>query len=113
MTTPQSPSTEHQNGSSEPILATEAPSQAQLRELLGVLTAVRNGDFAVRVPAHWEGLLGKIGDVVNDVVSANERMAEQLGHVGQVVGKEGKTRQRVKFAGQSGAWAEMEQSVIP
>ena len=31
--------------------------------------------------------------------------------MGQVVGKEGKTRQRVKFTGQSGAWADMEQSV--
>ncbi|MGZ6130687.1 MAG: HAMP domain-containing protein, partial [Myxococcaceae bacterium] len=83
----------------------------QLRELLGVLLEVRNGNFGVRVPGHWTGLLGKIGDAFNDVVSANERMAEQLGHVGQVVGKEGKTRQRVKFTGQSGAWADMEQSV--
>jgi HAMP domain-containing protein len=90
-------------------LAPEVP--AQLRELLGVLHEVRNGNFGVRVPGHWTGLLGKIGDAVNDVVSANERMAEQLGHVGQVVGKEGKTRQRVKFTGQSGAWADMEQSV--
>ena len=63
------------------------------------------------MPGHWTGLLGKIGDAVNDVVSANQRMAEQLGHVGQVVGKEGKTRQRVKFTVQSGAWGDMEQSV--
>src|SRR5262249_40761707 len=112
MTTPQTPSTEHENGSPDVVLETADPaSQAQLRELLGVLTAARNGNFAVRVPGHWEGLLGKIGDVVNDVVSANERMAEQLGHVGQVVGREGKTRQRVKFSGHSGAWAEMEESV--
>ncbi|HEY3586100.1 MAG TPA: hypothetical protein VGK85_03060, partial [Myxococcaceae bacterium] len=92
-----------------PALEPEVP--LQLRELLGVLLEVRNGNFAVRVPGHWTGLLGKIGDAVNDVVSANQRMAEQLGHVGQVVGKEGKTRQRVKFTGQSGAWADMEQSV--
>ena len=71
----------------------------------------RNGNFAVRVPSHWGGLLGKIGDAVNDVVAANERMAEQLVHVGQVVGKEGKTRQRVQFGGHFGAWAQMEQSV--
>jgi HAMP domain-containing protein/CheY-like chemotaxis protein/signal transduction histidine kinase len=92
-----------------PALDPEVP--LQLRELLGVLLEVRNGNFAVRVPGHWTGLLGKIGDAVNDVVSGNQRMAEQLGHVGQVVGKEGKTRQRVKFTGQSGAWADMEQSV--
>ncbi|HZX41196.1 MAG TPA: HAMP domain-containing protein, partial [Myxococcaceae bacterium] len=99
-------------GPSTPVLpALEPEVPLQLRELLGVLLEVRNGNFAVRVPGHWTGLLGKIGDAVNDVVSANQRMAEQLGHVGQVVGKEGKTRQRVKFTGQSGAWADMEQSV--
>ncbi len=91
--------------------AVEPDVPVQLRELLGVLLEVRNGNFGVRVPGHWTGLLGKIGDAFNDVVSANQRMAEQLGHVGQVVGKEGKTRQRVKFTGQSGAWADMEQSV--
>jgi HAMP domain-containing protein len=111
MTTPQSPSPQ-ENGPSDGLLRSiDAPSQEQLRELLGVLTAVRNGNFAVRVPGHWDGLLGRIGDLVNDVVSANERMAEQLGRVGQVVGREGRTRQRVKFAGQSGSWAQMEESV--
>jgi hypothetical protein len=34
------------------------------------------------------------GDTFNEIVAANERMAQQLERVGQVVGKEGKTRQR-------------------
>ena len=38
-------------------------------------------------------------------------MAQQLERVGQVVGREGKTRQRVKFGLSSGAWGEMESSV--
>src|SRR5205085_989106 len=38
-------------------------------------------------------------------------MAQKLGLVGQVVGKEGKTRQRVRFGVTSGAWGEMEASV--
>src|SRR5882672_8079513 len=84
---------------------------AELRELLRVLSAVRDGDFSVRVPNHWTGLVGKIADAVNDVVSANQSMAAQLERVGQVVGREGKTRQRVRFARQAGAWAEMEGSV--
>ena len=57
------------------------------------------------------GLVGKIADAVNDVVGANQKMAEQLERVGQVVGKEGKTRQRVRFPRQLGAWADMETSV--
>src|SRR5207302_567028 len=40
-----------------------------------------------------------------------QRMAQQLEHVGQVVGREGKTRQRVKFNLSSGSWADMEGSV--
>src|SRR5690349_13260016 len=83
----------------------------ELRELLRVLTAVREGDFSVRLPAHWTGLVGKIADTVNDVVSANQSMAAQLERVGQVVGKEGKIRQRVRFTHPAGAWSEMESSV--
>jgi HAMP domain-containing protein/CheY-like chemotaxis protein/signal transduction histidine kinase len=58
-----------------------------------------------------EGLLGKIADTFNDIVASNERMAQQLERVGQVVGREGKTRHRVKFGLASGAWGEMEGSV--
>jgi len=83
----------------------------ELRELLSVMLAVRGGDFTVRLPGHWTGLFGKIADAVNDVVSANQAMAEQLEHVGQVVGKEGRTRTRVRFPAQLGAWVEMENSV--
>ena len=38
-------------------------------------------------------------------------MAQQLERVGQRVGKEGKTKQRVRFGLSSGAWGEMESSV--
>src|SRR5437868_3945445 len=88
-----------------------ATTQDELRELLHVFLAVRDGDFSVRLPGHWSGLVGKIADAVNDVVSANAKMTEQLERVGQVVGKEGKTRQRVRFPRQLGAWADMESSL--
>src|SRR3977135_502569 len=59
------------------------------------------------------GLLGKIADTFNEIVAANERMAQQLERVGHVVGREGKTRQRVKFGQTHGAWGEMETSCNP
>ena len=90
----------HDNGDGAPPPAL-AGSQEELRELLRVFSAVREGDFSVRLPADWTGLVGKIADSVNDVVAANEKMAEQLERVGQVVGKEGKTRQRVRFPRQT------------
>src|SRR5882757_2262299 len=98
------------NGDGGPPPATSR-SEDELRELLSLFLAVREGDFSVRLPGHWTGLVGKIADAVNDVVAANEKMAEQLKRVGQVVGKEGKTRQRVRFPRQMGAWVEMETSL--
>ena len=78
-------------------------STADLRDLLEALQAVRVGDFSVRLPGDRTGLMGKIADTFNDIVAANQRMAQQLERVGQVVGREGKTRQRVKFGRSTGA----------
>src|SRR6202023_1294654 len=50
-------------------------------------------------------------DTFNEIVAANQRMAHQLERVGEVVGRQGKTRQRVRFGIGSGAWGEMESSV--
>ena len=88
-----------------------ATSQPELSELLRALQAVRDGDFSVRLPGDWIGLDGKIADTFNEIVTANARMARELERVGTVVGKQGKTRQRVKFGRPSGAWGEMETSV--
>ncbi|MDB5558112.1 MAG: hybrid sensor histidine kinase/response regulator, partial [Enterovirga sp.] len=80
-------------------------------ELLEALQAMRLGDFSVRLPSHHTGLEGKIADAFNDIVASNERMATELEHVGQVVGREGKTRNRVRFGTSHGAWGDMEESV--
>ncbi|HZS85224.1 MAG TPA: HAMP domain-containing protein [Stellaceae bacterium] len=82
-----------------------------LHVLLHALQAIRVGDFSVRLPRDQLGLAGKIADTFNEIVAANERMAQQLETVGQLVGREGKTRKRVKFASTLGAWGEMEASI--
>src|SRR5438270_4842477 len=86
---------------------TPNPSQ----DLLYALQAMRSGDFSVRMGGDYLGIDGKLADTFNDIIAANERMAQQLELVGQVVGREGKTRQRVKFGLASGSWADMEGSV--
>ena len=65
------------------------------QELLHALQAMRAGDFSVRMTGDHLGIEGKIADTFNEIVAANQRMAQQLERVGQVVGREGKTRQRV------------------
>jgi HAMP domain-containing protein/CheY-like chemotaxis protein/signal transduction histidine kinase len=106
------------NGFTPPIAA-EAPnddaldahSSLALHELLHALQAMRTGNFSVRLPTDRTGLEGKIADTFNEIVAANERMARELEHVGQVVGREGKTRTRVRFGLFGGAWGGMETSV--
>src|SRR5215208_5082255 len=86
-------------------------SAVDLHDLLHALQGVRYGDFSVRMAGDKVGIAGKIADTFNEIVAANQRMAQQLDRVGQVVGREGKTRQRVRFGLTSGAWGEMENSV--
>src|ERR1700719_70420 len=81
------------------------------RELLHALLAVRDGDFSVRLPGDWTGIQGKVADTFNQVVTSNARMASELERVGHLVGRQGQTRHRVKFAQPSGAWGAMEGSV--
>ncbi|MEH2536150.1 MULTISPECIES: HAMP domain-containing protein [unclassified Bradyrhizobium] len=94
------PKPPHTNGTSDPM-----------QDLLHALQAMRAGDFSVRMTGDHLGIEGKIADTFNEIVASNQRMAQQLEHVGQVVGREGKTRQRVKFDLSSGSWADMEGSV--
>jgi HAMP domain-containing protein/CheY-like chemotaxis protein len=84
---------------------------SELSVLLQALQAVREGDFSVRLPGDWTGIEGKLADAVNDIVASNQQMADQLERIGQVVGKEGRTRKRIKLSRSTGAWAAMEMSV--
>jgi HAMP domain-containing protein/CheY-like chemotaxis protein/signal transduction histidine kinase len=94
----------HSNAIAEPI-------SADLGVILASLQTMRAGDFSVRLPGSWTGLAGKIADTFNDIVAVNQQMAHELRRVGQVIGKEGKTRERVQFHESRGAWGEMEVSV--
>ena len=50
---------------------------------------MRDGDFSVRLPVAWVGMEGKIADIFNDIVAANQQMAAEFNRVGLAVGKEG------------------------
>src|ERR1043166_7769268 len=87
------------------------PGEFDLAVVLMSLQSMRDGDFSVRLPGSWTGLGGKIADTFNDIVAANQQMARELRRVGQVVGKEGRTRERARFNESRGAWGEVENSV--
>jgi HAMP domain-containing protein/CheY-like chemotaxis protein/signal transduction histidine kinase len=82
-----------------------------LRRLLRALQAVRDGDFSARLPSDQTGLVGKVADTFNEIVTSNQRLALELERAGKSVGKDGKTRHRMASERRSGAWGAMESSV--
>ena len=82
-----------------------------LQQLLAAMTQVRDGDFSVQLPVHWEGIEGKLADAFNDIVAQNRRLANDMAGVARKVGGEGRTRQRMPAANRQGQWSEMEASV--
>ncbi|MEZ0266811.1 MAG: HAMP domain-containing protein, partial [Phycisphaerae bacterium] len=73
-------------------------------QLLSALTALKKGDFSVRLPIALAGIDGKIADTFNDVMDLNQRMAGELERLSRVVGKEGKISQRADIGEVTGAW---------
>src|SRR4030081_1748619 len=57
-----------------------------LQDLMHALQAMRGGDFSVPRPGEPPGMEGRSAGTFNEIVSANQRMAQQLERVGQVVG---------------------------
>jgi HAMP domain-containing protein/signal transduction histidine kinase/DNA-binding response OmpR family regulator len=84
---------------------------SEMHQLLGALIALRKGDAGVRLPAHWSGVAGRVADAFNDVVEQNANMAEELARLRQVVGKEGKLKQRASMREARGFWGESMESI--
>jgi HAMP domain-containing protein/signal transduction histidine kinase/CheY-like chemotaxis protein len=75
------------------------------RELLRVLTEVRNGNFSVRMPFDQVGMSGKICDTLNDIISLNEKMMFEFTRAGNTIGKQGKLTQRIEIPNARGSWS--------
>jgi len=104
------PSDPSKNGKGQRGSESQAPVN-DLALILAGLQTMRDGDFSVRLPVSWVGLEGKIADTFNEIVAANEQMSRELNRVSQAVGKEGKTRERIRFQQSRGSWGTMEASV--
>src|ERR1700741_818844 len=56
------------------------------KELLRILTEVKNGNFTVRMPIDQTGLNGKICDTLNEIIALNEKMMQEFTHAGNTIG---------------------------
>src|SRR5215510_3804972 len=81
-------------------------SDAFSNNLLAAMLSFRDGDFAVRMPRNLTGVVGKIADAFNEIVTFSERRAKETVRVSKVVGKEGKLKQRMNVPEAIGGWAD-------
>src|SRR5690349_13662043 len=88
------------NGSGKPVKKVSADpkpanghndhnNELDLRELLKILSDVRNGDFTVRMPVDKLGLGGKICDILNDIIQMNETLVDELTEARNTIGRQG------------------------
>jgi HAMP domain-containing protein/CheY-like chemotaxis protein/signal transduction histidine kinase len=79
--------------------------------LLKTLTALKKGNFSIRLPNDWTGVNGKIADTLNDVIEMNDRLVKELERISRVVGRDGKITQRAAPPTADGSWVSLIESV--
>jgi HAMP domain-containing protein len=75
-----------------------------LDAVVSVLNRARSGDFTARVTAMADPAMAEVGMRVNDLVSLNERLLNELERVGRAVGQEGRINERAVMSGAGGGW---------
>ncbi|MEO6613717.1 MAG: HAMP domain-containing protein [Chitinophagaceae bacterium] len=99
---------EKSNGNGNGLSHLDIPYSNELdsRELLHVLAEVKEGNFKVRLPEDKLGLSGKICDTLNQIISLNEILMDELTHAKNTIGKEGHLNHRVSLPRHAkGSWA--------
>ncbi|WP_055585227.1 HAMP domain-containing protein [Streptacidiphilus griseoplanus] len=85
--------------------------EAELRQLLDGLTAVRDGDFGTRLPDGSSGLLAEISSVFNGMVDQLSLFTSEVTRVAREVGTEGQLGGQAEVPGVSGTWKDLTESV--
>ncbi|ANZ41630.1 hybrid sensor histidine kinase/response regulator [Lentzea guizhouensis] len=91
--------------------AREAAELPELRQLLAGLTAVRDGDFGIRLPDDSDGLLGEIATVFNGMVDQLSLFTSEVTRVAREVGTDGRLGGQAEVPGVSGTWKDLTDSV--
>jgi HAMP domain-containing protein/signal transduction histidine kinase/ActR/RegA family two-component response regulator len=86
-------------------------SQEEIEELAELLLAVKGGDFSARLSPRPGGILGRPGELLNDILALAEHLSTELVRVGRVVGHEGRMTERASIGPAKGAWASTVQAV--
>jgi len=76
-----------------------------LKELLKVLSLVKNGRLDVRMPVTQAGINGRICEVLNDIIDMNERLMAEISSAEITIGKRGNLSKRIELTDAKGEWA--------
>ncbi|HEX8007510.1 MAG TPA: hypothetical protein VF482_13915, partial [Trebonia sp.] len=85
--------------------------RAHLEQLLAGLTAVRGGDFSVRLTETGEPLMDEIATVFNGMADQLDLFTSEVTRVAREVGTEGKLGGQADVPGVSGTWKDLTESV--
>jgi HAMP domain-containing protein/CheY-like chemotaxis protein len=91
--------------SATPTPASKLPDEVTKRQLLAGLRALKRGDFSARLPDHHVGLDGQVCETFNELVELVTGMGEELLDLRQAVGREGRTKKRLRKGDAQGGWA--------
>src|SRR5215469_2730012 len=100
------------NGNGKPAhlgsvkVSTDKTEDARLRLILSAMVSFRDGDFSVRLPVDWAGSEGRIAGAFNQVIGQKQRISEELARLSEMVGKQGRLKQRMALPGALGGWAQ-------
>ncbi|MFD2163552.1 HAMP domain-containing protein [Paradesertivirga mongoliensis] len=87
----------HLNGAEDEAL--------NLKELLKILSQVKNGKLNLRVPVTQAGLGGKICEVINDIIDINERLVNEICTAEKTIGQRGNLSKRLDLPDFKGEYA--------
>ncbi len=76
-----------------------------VKELLSVLSLVKNGKLDVRMPVTQAGINGRICEVLNDIIEMNQRLVAEISSAEITIGKKGNLSKRIELPDAKGEWA--------
>ncbi|WP_345950708.1 HAMP domain-containing protein [Mucilaginibacter sp. PAMB04274] len=87
------------------VLNEHLTDSLDLKELLKVLSNVKNGRLNVRMPVTQAGINGRICEVLNDIIDMNERLVAEISTAEKTIGKKGNLNKRIELTDAKGEWA--------
>jgi HAMP domain-containing protein/signal transduction histidine kinase/CheY-like chemotaxis protein len=82
-----------------------AEDRLDVKELLSVLSLVKNGKLDVRMPVTQAGINGRICEVLNDIIEMNQRLVAEISSAEITIGKKGNLSKRIELPDAKGEWA--------